>query len=127
MILTARNVRNKGIHKGTFDFPQDITSIERRAFDGCSKLERVVIPDGVTTVRSFVFNNCVNLKEVTIPNSVVDFGHDVFMGCPNLEKITLKGNFSDRHVKYLKSKCPSGVMFKMVSKDASDDEEPGAK
>ncbi len=41
-----------------------ITNIGRSAFNGCTGLESIVIPESVTTISGLVFNGCTNLTSV---------------------------------------------------------------
>lgn len=59
------------------------------AFDGCKKLESVVIPNTVKVIATFAFRNCTSLKSVTIPNSVVALESSSFSGCSSLTQLTI--------------------------------------
>ena len=43
-----------------------VTSVKDYAFDGCSGLTSVTIPDGVTSIGSYCFTSCSGLTNVTI-------------------------------------------------------------
>ena len=60
--------------------PNSVTSIENHAFRNCSSLTSVTIPDGVTSIGSTAFENCTSLTSVNIPNSVTNIGWDAFDG-----------------------------------------------
>lgn len=65
-----------------------VTQIASHAFDSCSKLETVKIPNTITFIREKAFHQCTSLKYVEIPDSVIDIGSDggaVFEYCSNLE------------------------------------------
>lgn len=47
-----------------------LTYITDRAFEGCTSLNAIDIPNKVTTIGSFAFSGCSGLTSVTIPNGV---------------------------------------------------------
>ncbi|MGM9843778.1 MAG: leucine-rich repeat domain-containing protein, partial [Muribaculaceae bacterium] len=51
-----------------------VTSIDYRAFDGCTGLTSVAIPNAVTSIGHYAFEGCTGLTSVTIPNSVTSIG-----------------------------------------------------
>ena len=54
------------------------------AFNGCSNLASVTIPESVVTIGDGAFNSCSNLTSITIPESVVTISNDAFNGCYSL-------------------------------------------
>ena len=69
--------------------PNSVTSIGERAFCSCSGLTSVTIPNSVTTIGSGAFNGCSRLTSVTIPNSVTTIGSGAFNGCSGLTSVTI--------------------------------------
>ena len=57
-----------------------VTSIENYAFEGCSGLTGITIPNSVTSIGNWAFNGCSGLTSVTIPNSVTSIGKSAFWG-----------------------------------------------
>ena len=66
-----------------------VTSIGKSAFDDCSGLTSVTIPNSVTSIGDKAFNYCTGLTSVTIPNSVTSIGNSAFWGCSGLTSVTI--------------------------------------
>ena len=76
-----------------------VTGIWNFAFDGCTQLTEIIIPDGVTSIEHAAFQNCENLVCVTIPDSVTTIGGYAFNNCSALTEIVLPSaltNVGDR-------------------------------
>ena len=69
--------------------PDSVTSIGYGAFQRCVSLTSVTIPDGVTYIGGSVFKECISLTNITIPDSVTDIGEDTFYNCTSLKSITI--------------------------------------
>ena len=69
--------------------PNSVTSIGIEAFSECTNLTLVTIPNSVTTISESTFKRCTGLTSVTIPNSVTSIGVAAFSGCSNLTSITI--------------------------------------
>ena len=62
------------------------------AFDQCTHLTSVAIPDSVTFVADYAFANCGNLAHATIGTGVTSMGQGVFEWCTQLTGIYFTGN-----------------------------------
>lgn len=66
-----------------------VTVINKSAFQYCSYLSEVIIPDSVTNIGSYAFYHCGDLKEVVIPASVAGIDSYAFSGCSKLREVTI--------------------------------------
>ena len=74
---------------GTLIFDKPVTSIGDSAFEECSNLTSITIPNSVTSIGDYAFSRCSNLTSITIPNSVTSIGDYAFSRCSNLTSITI--------------------------------------
>jgi len=75
--------------KGVIKFKTDVTRIGRNAFEDCSGLTSVTIPNSVTSIGDAAFSGCSSLTSVTIPNSVTNIGPEAFADCRSLTSVTI--------------------------------------
>lgn len=92
--------------------PDGVTRIGGHAFAGCCSLTSITIPDGVTSIGGFAFGGCTNLINITIPDSVTRIGEDVFYGCNNLPN-----NQYDNAYYFGNENNPYLILTKVVSMD----------
>ena len=81
-IVIPESVEHEGI-------AYSVTSIGERAFDWCSGLTSVTIPNSVTSIGDGAFSFCTGLTSVTIPNSVTSLGEMAFESCKGLTSVTI--------------------------------------
>ena len=67
-----------------------LEEIERFAFQECSSLTSITIPDSVTSIGDYAFSYCSSLTSITIPESVTSIGSDAFRNCIGLTSITFE-------------------------------------
>ncbi len=66
-----------------------LTSIASYAFDGCTNLQSIVIPEGVAKLWPNSFYNCSSLASIEIPGSVTEIMGSAFYGCSSMESVTV--------------------------------------
>jgi len=62
------------------------------AFDNCTSLNSVTIPNGVTHIGNGAFDHCTGLTSINIPNSVTYIGDEAFYMCQSLTSVTIPKN-----------------------------------
>ncbi len=87
---------NSGIQSlDVLQYFSGLTSIGYEAFNGCSNLSSIIIPNSVTSIGTSAFINCRSLSSLVIPKSVTSIGDGIFQGCSALTSIAVeKGNTS---------------------------------
>ena len=71
-----------------------VTSIGDCAFEYCSGLRSITIPDSVTSIGDYAFDGCSGLTSVEIPNSVTSIGDYAFYECKGLTSIKVENGNS---------------------------------
>ena len=69
--------------------PNNVTSIGGQAFYECRNLASVSIPNSVTRIGIQAFSGCYSLTNVTIPDGVTSIGDSAFSGCGSLASVTI--------------------------------------
>ncbi len=69
--------------------PNSLTSIGNNAFSGCSALTSIILPNKIASIGQNAFRDCSALKTVGMPDSLKSIGADAFNGCLSLHSIDL--------------------------------------
>ena len=67
----------------------DVTSIGESAFENCSTLTSVIIPNSITSIKQKAFYICKGITSVIIPSNITSIGEQAFRQCSNLTNITV--------------------------------------
>ena len=72
----------------SIEIPNSVTNIGNRAFSYCTSLTSITIPNSVTSIGEYAFYVCDALTSITIPNSVTNIGEKAFQES-GLKSVTL--------------------------------------
>ena len=93
------NADNESAYSGDVTIPEtvtcdgktySVTQIGYAAFNTCTNLTSVSIPNSVTSIGTYAFYECTGLKALTIPESVTSIGSYAFYDCWALESIVVE-------------------------------------
>lgn len=71
------------------DIPQSVTEIGSKAFLGCSALTSLALPQTVNRIGNTAFQGCSNLETINIPSGVKSIEKYTFHGCEKLNDVTI--------------------------------------
>lgn len=78
--------------KGVIIYNNDVTEISDNAFNGCSSLTNISLPNSVSSIGESAFYCCSSITSVTIPDNVTSIGFGAFAGCTELKEF--KGKYA---------------------------------
>ena len=61
-----------------------VLAIGDRAFDSCSMVTTITIPDGILSIGDYAFSGCSSLSSLVIPSSVTNVGYTALNACRSL-------------------------------------------
>ena len=73
----------------SIDLPESLTSIGDYAFQNCSSLASIDLPESLTSIGNYAFLNCSSLTLTYLPAGVTSIGKMAFSYCTSLTSITL--------------------------------------
>lgn len=72
--------------------PETIKDIGYDAFYGCNKLATIDLPNSIVTIGGSAFYDCSKLTEIVIPEEVTSLEDGLFYNCTSLESVTVPSN-----------------------------------
>ena len=88
-----------------------VTAIDGKAFENCTSLTSVTIPDSVTAIYGSAFAGCTGLTSVTIPDNVTEIDSSAFNYCnPDLVIVTPAYSVAHDYA------SDNSIKFKLVGK-----------
>ncbi len=97
LIETANKTLISGCKNSIIPTDGSVTSIGNYAFDDCSGLTSITIPDSVTSIGNYAFWSCGELTSITIGNGVTSIGKDAFSYCSELTSIIVESGNTKYH------------------------------
>ena len=76
-------------------FEGEVEKIGDYAFNGCSNLEEIDLPDSVKEIGSNAFSGCAKLSSITLGSNITTIGYNAFYGLTNLTTVTLPSKLKD--------------------------------
>ena len=102
----------------SIDIPDSVTNIGNRAFYQCTGLTSVTIPDSVEIIGYRAFSDCRSLTSIDIPDSVTNINSNAFDMCTGLQSITVEAlvppTLSNYDRTFYGSTCPIYVPAESV-------------
>ena len=92
VVEIGNNAFNKCSELTSITIPESIIKICENAFSGCTNLTSITIPNSVTYIGDAAFAGCSNLTSITIPNSVTSIGYYAFDGCSGVTSFYMLSN-----------------------------------
>ena len=80
---------------GVVVFTSALTTIVDSAFEGCSSLTSITMPDGVASIGNSAFEGCSSLISITMPDSVTEMGEKAFCDCSSLTSVAISTNLRE--------------------------------
>ena len=68
----------------TVTIPDTVTQIGSGAFRGCTSVTTVTLPEGLTTIPYLCFGECTSITTVNFPSTLTTIGPSAFSGCTGL-------------------------------------------
>ncbi|MCH5163875.1 MAG: leucine-rich repeat protein [Clostridiales bacterium] len=78
-----------GLKTVTFEKGSKLTKLGDFAFQGCTALESINLPEGITAIGEQTFYRCSLLADISLPSSVTYFGPWAFRGCSALKSFNI--------------------------------------
>ena len=99
------------------EIPEHITCIGEYVFKGCRYLENVKLPENITAIGSGMFYDCTRLESIEIPDGVEKISSSAFAGCEKLNNVTIPESVKYIY-RYAFSECSS--LESVIFDDPSD-------
>ena len=76
--------------------PNGIKDIGLAAFKDCTVLKNINIPEGISELKGFTFSGCTSLTSIILPSTLTSVGKNAFENCASLADIYFTGSEEKR-------------------------------
>lgn len=101
--VSLRNHRSVEVIR--FEEGDTRTYLAGSAFEGCTNLKTVILPDSLLSIPANAFKDCVSLTDIRIPDGVTGIGGSAFAGCVSLTELVLPVGMGGRLESYTFKGC----------------------
>ncbi len=77
-----------------------VIGISEDAFNGCTHLKYIDLPEGIAWIGARAFMNCTNLREIVMPDTLVTIGNETFNYCPLFTIVSHETAYGHTYAEY---------------------------
>ncbi len=132
--LKRASIKNRGAigksafsgckHLADLKLGENITEIRDYAFEKCSSVKQVVIPDAVKSLNRGIFSECSSLENIIIGSGSAELPDWFFEGCSSLSSLTIPCNIESIG-NYVFKRCKSLANIVIESIDSQSRQQSG--
>lgn len=76
--------------KDRFEIHSGTVTIQSTAFQYCTNLKELLMPDSITTIAgSYIFSDCSSLEKINLSNNIKSLGWRLFANCTSLKEVII--------------------------------------
>lgn len=72
--------------------PNSVRYIGTKAFSGCNEITKITVGKGVTSIGEYAFSGCSKLKSISLPNNITAISDYAFSSCSALVSFVIPNN-----------------------------------
>lgn len=88
-----------------------VTGIESKAFENCTSVTSITIPDTIKSIGNRAFYGCSGLTEIHIPSSVTAIGTQIFYKASNINTVYYDSTYSSKDNSFMNTPSITKVVI----------------